>query len=192
MTKHRHFILNKPYGYLSQFVYNQPGRKKTKLLGEFYDFPENTMAIGRLDEKSEGLLFLTTDGKVSEKIRSKSVEKEYYVQVDGLITTDAIDRLQSGVEISVNGEKYTTLPASAYCLNPKPDFPERSRRVRDDRHGPTSWVSITISEGKFRQVRKMTSAVGFPTLRLVRVRIGAITLDNLEDGAVREVDAFDV
>jgi 23S rRNA pseudouridine2457 synthase len=192
MTKHRHFILNKPYGYLSQFVYNQPGRKKTKLLGEFHDFPDNTMAIGRLDEKSEGLLFLTTDGKVSELVRSKSVEKEYFVQVDGLIDEVALTRLREGVEISVNCDKYTTLPAKAYCLNPKPDFPERSRRVRDDRHGPTSWISITITEGKFRQVRKMTSAVGFPTLRLVRVRIGAITLDNLADGSVREVHAFDV
>ena len=85
MINHRHFILNKPYGYLSLFVYNQTGRKKTKLLGVFYDFPDKTMAIGRLDEKSEGLLFLTTDGKVSEQVRSKSVEKEYYVQVDGYV-----------------------------------------------------------------------------------------------------------
>jgi len=192
MTHHRHFILNKPYGYLSLFVYNQTGRKKTKLLGAFYDFPDKTMAIGRLDEKSEGLLFLTTDGKVSEQVRSKLVEKEYYVQVDGLITDEAIESLQTGVEISLDGEKYTTLPGKALRLEPKPNFPERSRRVRDDRHGPTSWLSITITEGKFRQVRKMTSAVGFPTLRLVRVRIGAVILGDLSDGEVREVEVLTI
>jgi len=192
MTHHRHFILNKPYGYLSLFVYNQTGRKKTKLLGAFYDFPDKTMAIGRLDEKSEGLLFLTTDGKVSEQVRSKLVEKEYYVQVDGLITDEAIESLQTGVEISLDGEKYTTLPGIALRLEPKPNFPERSRRVRDDRHGPTSWLSITITEGKFRQVRKMTSAVGFPTLRLVRVRIGAVILGDLSDGEVREVEVLTI
>lgn len=192
MTHHRHFILNKPYGYLSLFVYNQTGRKKTKLLGAFYDFPDKTMAIGRLDEKSEGLLFLTTDGKVSEQVRSKLVEKEYYVQVDGLITDEAIESLQTGVEISLDGEKYTTLPGKALRIEPKPNFPERSRRVRDDRHGPTSWLSITITEGKFRQVRKMTSAVGFPTLRLVRVRIGAVILGDLSDGEVREVEVLTI
>ena len=190
MTKHRHFILNKPYGYLSLFVYNQTGRKKTKLLRSLYDFPDKTMAIGRLDEKSEGLLFLTTDGKVSEQVRSKSVEKEYYVQLDGLITDTALNLLKSGVEISVDSEKYTTLPGKAFRLEPKPDFPERSRRVRDDRHGPTSWISISISEGKYRQVRKMTSTVGFPTLRLIRVRIGSISLGDLADGEVREVESL--
>jgi len=192
MTKHRHFILNKPYGYLSLFIYNQTGRKKTKLLGAFYDFPDKTMAIGRLDEKSEGLLFLTTDGKVSEQVRSTSVEKEYYVQLDGLITNVALKLLQTGVEISVDGEKYTTLPGKAFRLEPQPDFPERSKRVRDDRHGPTSWVSIIITEGKFRQVRKMTSAVGFPTLRLIRVRIGEISLGDLAGGEVRELGVLKI
>ena len=84
MSSHRHFILCKPYGYLSQFIYDL--KRSKKLLGELFDFPSGTMAIGRLDEDSEGLLFLTTDGKMSETIRSKKVEKEYYVQVDGLVT----------------------------------------------------------------------------------------------------------
>lgn len=183
---HRHFMLNKPYGYISQFISNQRGRKK-KFLGELYDFPDNTMAIGRLDEKSEGLLLLTTDGKESERIRSKSIEKEYYVQVDGQISDEAVRKLKEGVEISVNKEPYTTLPCKAVYLDPQPIFPERSRRVRDDRHGPTSWISITICEGKFRQVRKMTSAVGFPTLRLIRVRIGELSINDLADGKVREL-----
>ena len=89
-TKHHHFILFKPYGYLSQFINNQTKRTKKKLLGTLYDFPENTMAIGRLDEPSEGLLLLTTDGKTSEFIRSNKIEKEYYAQVEGEITNEAI------------------------------------------------------------------------------------------------------
>jgi 23S rRNA pseudouridine2457 synthase len=190
MLNHRHFIIHKPYGFLSQFIYEGKRKKKKGLLGSLHHFPEGTMSIGRLDEDSEGLLLLTTDGKVSQAVRSKEVEKEYYVQLDGLITDKAIKSLQEGVEIGINGTKYTTLPCSAFKLDPKPTFPERTRRVRDDRHGPTSWASITITEGKFRQVRKMTAAVGFPTLRLFRIRIGNIHLNDLKAGEVLEVDEF--
>jgi len=173
---HRHFILNKPYGYLSQFVVNGKTKKRHKLLGELFDFPEGIMAIGRLDQDSEGLLFLTTDGKVSYEILSNKYEKEYYVQVDGIITNEAIEQLQKGVEIGFEGKKYTTKPCKASLIETPTDLPIENRKVRDERHGPTSWASITVSEGKFRQVRKMTAAVGFPTLRLVRVRIGDVLL----------------
>lgn len=186
----RHFILFKPYGYLSQFIYEL--KRKKKLLGELYEFPEGTMAIGRLDEDSEGLLLLTTDGKVSEQVRSKKVDKEYYVQVDGIITPEAIDQLQKGVEIGFEGGKYKTKPCKAFIVTEIPDFGPRAKKIRDERHGPTSWASITVNEGKFRQVRKMTAAVGFPTLRLVRVRIGNVHLRNLEAGEVREVDHFEI
>ncbi len=189
---HRHFIIHKPYGYLSQFVNNQTRRKNKKLLGTLADFPEEIMAIGRLDEDSEGLLLLTTDGKESERVRSKKVEKEYYVQVDGLITPEALANLSNGVEIGIKGVKYMTLPCKVRALNPPPNFKERTKKVRDDRHGPTSWVSITIREGKYRQVRKMTAAVGLPTLRLMRVRIGAIQLDSLESGEVIEVNRLEI
>ncbi len=186
-TKHRHFIINKPYGYISQFV--NPHKRKKPLLGDLYDFPEKTMAIGRLDVQSEGLLLLTTDGKVSEYIRSKKVEKEYYAQVDGIITNEAILKLKKGVEIGLNGKKYITKACKAFALLDAPDFPERSRKIRDESaHGPTSWASIIITEGKFRQVRKMTAAVGFPTLRLLRVRIGNILLGSMKPGDVVEVD----
>lgn len=192
MSKHRHFILHKPYGFLSQFIYNGKRRKNKGLLGDLYEFPMGTMAIGRLDEDSEGLIFLTTDGKVSHEVRGKHVEKEYYVQVDGLITDEAIQLLKSGIQIGVEGKKYTTLPCNAYKLIPKPLFPNRIKKIRDDRHGPTSWVSITIKEGKNRQVRKMTAAAGFPTLRLFRVRIGNVVLGDLEAGNVIEVNQFDI
>jgi len=185
---HQHFKLYKPYGYLSQFIYEL--KRNKKLLGELFDFPENTMAIGRLDEDSEGLLLLTTDGMMSELVRSKKVEKEYYVQVDGIISHEAIDQLIEGVLIGFNGKKYLTKKCQAGLLTAIPAFPERAKKIRDERHGPTSWITITINEGKFRQVRKMTSAVGFPTLRLVRVRVGDVLLNDMQSGEVVEVDSF--
>lgn len=189
MDNHRHFVLHKPAGYLSQFVSNQSKQSKKRLLGELHDFPEGTMPVGRLDEDSEGLLLLTTDGKLSEQIRSQKVEKEYYVKVDGEITDDAVEQLQQGVEISIYGKKYKTLPCKARRLNTAPDVAP-ARRKRSKRHGPTSWIAITIKEGKFRQVRKMTAAVGFPTLRLIRIRVGPVSLNELSSGEVLEVSLF--
>lgn len=186
---HRHFILFKPYGYVSQFVSET---KKKRVLGELYDFPEGTMAIGRLDEASEGLLLLTTDGKMSELVRSGNVEKEYYAQVGGEITAEALQHLRAGIEIRTEKELYQTKPCKVRKLDFAPALPERGRKIRDERHGPTSWVSITLTEGKNRQVRKMTAAVGFPTLRLVRVRIGNVTVNDRTVGEVLEVNNFDL
>ena len=188
--KHHHFLLHKPHGFLSQFVYEKKRHKK--LLGELYHFPEGTMAIGRLDEDSEGLLLLTTDGMMSEIVRSQTIEKEYYAQVDGIITPEAITQLERGVEIGFKGIRYTTKPCQSKIITQLPESIGEGRRIRDERHGPTSWVSITLTEGKFRQVRKMTAAVGFPTLRLVRIRVGNLTLQNLKAGEVLSVDAFNL
>jgi 23S rRNA pseudouridine2457 synthase len=188
MKTHQHFILHKPHGFISQFVFELKRNKRK--LGELYDFPEGTMAIGRLDEDSEGLLLLTTNGMMSELVRSKKVEKEYYAQVDGIITLDAVEQLKNGVEIGFHGNKYNTKKCQAKLID-NPTHIGEGRRIRDERHGPTSWVSITLTEGKFRQVRKMTSAVGFPTLRLIRVRVGNIELDNLKAGEVREIFSAD-
>ena len=188
MQEHHHFIMHKPHGYLSQFIYAK--KRNKKLLGELYDFPDGTMAIGRLDEDSEGLLLLTTDGMMSEMVRNKTVEKEYYAQVDGLINPEAIQQIKNGVEIGFKGIRYTTKMCEANSIHQLPDCIGEGRRIRDDRHGPTSWVSITLTEGKFRQVRKMTAAVGFPTLRLVRIRVGNIHLQNLKAGEVLEVDTL--
>jgi 23S rRNA pseudouridine2457 synthase len=185
---HRHFIIHKPYGYLSQFIYEKKRHKK--LLGELYSFPEGTMAIGRLDEDSEGLLLLTTDGMMSEIVRSKTIEKEYYAQVDGTLTPEAIQQLKEGVEIGFKGIRYTTKKCEAFIVNKLPECIGEGRRIRDERHGPTSWVSITLTEGKFRQVRKMTAAVGFPTLRLIRIRVGSLNLQHLKAGEVLEVASF--
>lgn len=188
LESHQHFKLYKPYGYLSQFANKQPKRRNKKLLGSLFEFPENVMAIGRLDEKSEGLLLLTTDGKMSEYIRSSQVEKEYYAMVDGLISLEVIEKLKKGVTISVDGRPYLTKAFRAYLFKIPPDVPERF--VRHEKHGPTSWLSITLTEGRFRQVRKMTSAVGFPTLRLVRVRIGDFKLGQMLPGDVEEIKSI--
>ena len=139
MSDHHHFLLHKPYGYLSQFECELNWKK---LLGELYDFPKGTMAIGRLDEESEGLLLLTTDGMMSEIVRSKQVEKEYYAQLDGIIHEGAILQLQQGVEIGIRNVKYQTQPCKAFLLKDDPGFPPRSRKIRDDRHGPTDRKSV--------------------------------------------------
>ncbi len=186
---HRHFFIHKPHSYLSQFLYQK--KRPKKLLGELFPFPDGTMAIGRLDEDSEGLLLLTTEGIMSEKIRSQKVEKEYYAQVDGIITPEAIVKLEKGVEIGFKGIRYTTKPCVAKTIEQLPSCIGAGRKIRDERHGPTSWLSITLTEGKFRQVRKMTAAVGFPTLRLVRIRVGNIPLQ-LQAGEVHEVSSFSI
>ncbi len=187
---HRHFKIYKPHGYLSQFITNERPRKKKKLLGDLGDFPEETMSVGRLDQDSEGLLFLTTNGKISAEVNRNKIEKEYYVQVDGKITPEAIEQLRNGVEIGIHGKTYDTLPCEAFILEARPTFPERAKKIRDERHGPTSWISVTLIEGKFRQVKKMTAAVGFPTLRLVRVRIGNEKLDEMDAGEIIELSEF--
>lgn len=187
---HKHFIIYKPYGYLSQFTSNASKQQSKKFLGSLHDFPEGIMAIGRLDEKSEGLLLLTTDGKMSDYINSQKVEKEYYALVNGDITVEAIEQLSKGMEIGFEGKKYQTKPCKVFKLEDVPNLPERSKKIRDARHGPTSWISITLNEGKFRQVRKMTSAVGFSTLRLVRVRVGTIHVNTMLVGDVVAVEGF--
>lgn len=174
---HKHYKIYKPFGLLSQFASNSTQQQNKRFLGELGEFPEGTMPIGRLDEQSEGLLLLTTNGKLSNHINSSGIEKEYYALVDGDITDENIEALKNGVEIGFDGKKYQTKPCKVFKLKEAPNLPARSKKIRDMRHGPVSWVSITLTEGKFRQVRKMTSAVGYPTLRLVRIRVGDILLD---------------
>jgi 23S rRNA pseudouridine2457 synthase len=181
-----HYLLFKPFGYLSQFK-RGPQKRRKKLLGELFDFAEGTMAIGRLDEASEGLLLLSTDGMESERIRQGGYPKQYWVQVDGDIQTAAIEKLRNGIEINIHGQYYTTQKCKVEKLDTPPTLPPRSKPVRSDRHGPSSWINITLTEGKFRQIRKMTAAVGHPTLRLVRHSIGKLNLRDMQPGQVIEV-----
>ena len=183
---HHHYAFYKPYGTLSQFINNGDGKRHHKLLGDWGEFSAGTMAIGRLDRDSEGLLLLTTDGGFSETIRSKNCEKEYWVQVDGCPTDQQLERLRSGVELTHKGESYQTRPAQVQRI-PVPDLPPRGKAVRSDRHGASSWLKIIITEGKFHQVRKMTAKVGVPTLRLFRVRIGDWVIGALLAGEHRAI-----
>ena len=188
MSIHSHFKLYKPYGYISQMLSNDPRQaKRKKFLSDIYKFPEGTMAIGRLDEHSEGLILLTTDGKLSDTVNRSGIEKEYYAQIDGTISEEALKALREGVSIGIDGSKYDTKPCKVKHLEEEPMLPPRAKKIRDARHGPTSWISITITEGKYRQIRKMTSAVGFPTLRLVRIRIGSQTINDLEPSQVLKI-----
>lgn len=183
---HRHFIFNKPFNCLSQFIFEGKRKTNKRLLGQFYDFPEGTMAIGRLDNDSEGLLLLTTDGLLSEAIRSAKYEKEYYVMLSGEITDEAILKLEKGVEIGFEGIKYITKPCQVKRISKPTNNYIPERKVSNENHKINTWISITIREGKFRQVRKMTAAVGFPTLRLIRVRIGNLKLE-IKSEVVKEL-----
>ena len=186
-TTHSYFKIFKPYGVVSQFTSNDKHAKNKTFLGALGDFPEGTMAIGRLDEPSEGLLLLTTNGAYSYHINNSGIEKEYYAQLDGLIGVSEILKLQEGVCITSDNKPYRTKPCKVSLLENPPVLPKRAKKIRDERHGPTSWISITLTQGKFRQVRKMTSAVGFPTLRLVRVRIGSHTIGQMQPAEVAQI-----
>jgi len=191
MTKagHFHFILYKPVGMLSQLHSNNPREtRKKRFLSELYDFPDGIMPVGRLDEKSEGLLLLTTDGKLSDTINQSGIEKEYYAQLDGEITDMAIKDLRDGVEIGFEGKRYITRPCIVDRIVNSPALPEPDPKLRIGRHRPASWISITLTEGKFRQIRKMTAAVGFPTLRLIRFRIGNLTLNKMIPSEIQPLE----
>ncbi|WP_298504908.1 pseudouridine synthase [uncultured Maribacter sp.] len=187
MAEHKDitYKIYKPYGMLSQFRSNDAKEsRKKRFLGELYKFPKGIMPVGRLDEKSEGLLLLTGNGKWSDAINRSGIEKEYFAQLDGEISEEAIEKLKEGIEIGFSGKKYTTKPCFVKRVLHEPDFETPNTAIRLGRHRPNSWISITITEGKFRQVRKMTAAVGFPTLRLIRVRIGDVHLEQMKPGEV--------
>ncbi|MFS4468287.1 pseudouridine synthase [Maribacter sp. 2210JD10-5] len=185
---HSHFKLYKPFGMLSQLSSGEARQlRKKRFLSELYDFPQGVMPIGRLDEKSEGLLLMTTDGKLANTINSTGVEKEYWVQLDGEITSEGIRQLKNGVEIGLFGKRYQTKPCEVESIKIPTILPEADERLRINRHRNSSWIKIILTEGKFRQIRKMTAAIGFPTIRLVRVRVGTITLGGLKIGETQSM-----
>ena len=131
---------------------------------------------------------MTTDGKLADTINRSGIEKEYLVQLDGEITNEAILNLQNGVEIGVHGKKYITKSCMVNSIKDSPVLFLADQKIRIGTHRPNSWISITLTEGKFRQIRKMTAAVGFPTLRLIRIRIANMDLKNLAPGTVEGID----
>jgi len=184
MKSFRTFVLYKPYGVISQFS-DRVGNKTT--LGMVHEFPPDVYPIGRLDEKSEGLLIISNEPGLNELLLGKQIEKEYWVQVEGVPPKSALEILSVGVTIRVKKKLYHTLPASVEQYEGEPNFPPRDPPIRFRKHIPTSWLRITLREGKNRQIRKMTAAIGFPTLRLIRWRVCQFTLEGLKPGEVREI-----
>jgi 23S rRNA pseudouridine2457 synthase len=172
----RYILFNKPYGVLSQFS----GARET--LRKFISV-KNVYPVGRLDHDSEGLLLLTNDGALQHRLSDPRFEhpRTYWVQVERLPGEDALHRLRHGVTI----QGYRTRPAQVRVLDNEPNFPPRNPPVRFRKSVPTAWMEITLREGRNRQVRRMTAAVGHPTLRLVRVSIGNLRLDGLAPGEWR-------
>lgn len=190
---HYYYKLYKPAGYLSQFINNQAKRKNKLLLADLVDLPKDAMAVGRLDENSEGLLLITNDGMWSDTVnRRAKVPKEYFAQVEGIPNPEKIQLLREGVELTFNKKKYTTNSCEVEIILETPNFPASQKKIRDDRHGPTSWLKIRLTEGKFRQVRKMTAHIGHPCLRLVRTKIGDQSLASMQPGDLIKIDAESV
>ncbi|QIP13537.1 pseudouridine synthase [Spirosoma aureum] len=185
-----YFLIYKPYLMLSQF--SQEGGKPT-LADLDYDFPKDVYPVGRLDADSEGLLLLTSDKQLNHRLLNPKFRhnRTYYVQVEGVLTNEASRQLSEGITISVDGKPYQTLPAEARSLA-EPNLPERTPPIRYRATIPTSWLSIALHEGKNRQVRRMTAAVGFPTLRLVRWAIVDLTADGMMPGQVKELSRSEV
>ena len=161
----------KPYGVLSQFTSGDPANRP---LAEF-DFPKNVYPIGRLDADSEGLLLLSDEPAWNERLLhpKHAHEREYWAQVERVPSADALQRLERGV--LVQGRR--TLPCRAWKLEPQPDLPPRVPPIRFRKNVPDCWIGLELIEGKNRQVRRMTAAIGHPTLRLLRVRVGGFRLD---------------
>ena len=184
----RYYLFHKPYEVMSQF--SEAGEKKT--LAHFCTgLPKDVYPIGRLDYDSEGLLILSNDKSLTHRLLDPRYRhpRTYWSQVEGSITQDALAQLQSGILIRIDGKAHHTIPAKAKRLEPAPVVALRQPPIRVRQHIPTSWLALTLTEGKNRQVRRMTAAVGFPTLRLIRYSIGSVTIDGLEAGECREADA---
>jgi 23S rRNA pseudouridine2457 synthase len=170
---------NKPYGVLSQFTSDgSPNRP----LAEF-GFPKNVYAIGRLDADSEGLLLLSDEAFWNDKLLNPrhAHEREYWAQVERIPTRDVLDKMQRGIVI----QDHKTLPCQAWLLEPQPEIAPRTPPIRVRKSVPDCWIGLELVEGKNRQVRRMTAAIGHPTLRLMRVRIGNFWLGDLPAGTWR-------
>ncbi len=181
----RYLLFNKPYGVLSQFT--PAGDKAT--LKNYVEVPD-VYAVGRLDADSEGLLLLTNDGRLQHRLTDPKFQhhRTYWVQVENIPDEAAIDHLRKGITI----QNYRTRPALVRLLEQEPALPPRQPPIRERQKIPTAWLELTLTEGKNRQVRRMTAAVGFPTLRLVRVSIGQINLGDLTPGTGRELTAAEL
>jgi 23S rRNA pseudouridine2457 synthase len=172
---------------MSQF--SAEGDKET-LANFFSDIRKDVYPVGRLDYDSEGLLLLTNDKQLNHRLLNPLFvhARTYWAQVEGIPTPVAIKKLQQGTLINIDGKPYKTKPAKATWMEIAPDVPERNPPIRYRKDMPISWLSLTLTEGKNRQVRRMTASVDLPTLRLIRYSIGNITIDTMQPGTIIKVD----
>jgi 23S rRNA pseudouridine2457 synthase len=180
----RFLLFYKPYDVLSQF--SEAAGSSARPLKDFISVPD-VYPVGRLDRDSEGLMLLTNNGQVQYRLSDPRFEhpRTYWVQVERVPDATALKRLSHGLVI----QNYKTRPAQARLLERDPDLPPRDPPIRVRQNIPTAWLELTLTEGKNRQVRRMTAAVGFPTLRLVRVAIGPLRLAGLQPGEWRDLTA---
>lgn len=181
----KYIAVHKPYGYLSQFT----DKLNRKTLSDLKSIPREVYPIGRLDMDSEGLLLLSNDKSLVDYLLNpnNSHEREYLAQVEGLPTDEEMKKFRKDLLI----ENKLTLPAKIEIID-LPNFPERIPPIRKRKNIPTCWLKVIITEGRNRQVRKMTAAIGHPTLRLIRVRIKNIHLGNLLPGEIRELSDLEI
>ncbi|MCP6758651.1 MAG: rRNA large subunit pseudouridine synthase E [Fischerella sp. CENA71] len=186
MTNDRYILFYKPYGVLCQFTQDNPTRSTLK---DYISVPD-VYPVGRLDWDSEGLLLLTNHGQLQHRLCDPRFghERTYWVQVERIPDAAALKKLEEGVII----QDYRTRPAKVQLLSAEPTLSDRDPPIRFRKNVPTAWLEMTLTEGKNRQVRRMTAAVGFPTLRLVRVAIAQLHLDNLKPGEWRDLTSHEI
>ncbi len=189
MKPHRYFVLNKPIQMVSQFVSSH----QVRLLGDLdFNFPEGTHAIGRLDQHSEGVLLLTTNKKTTKLLFQGAVphKRTYLVQVKNIVSAETVLKLSNGIEISAsNGTVFTTTPCEVKLVQKPPNLFEAGIPLHQN--VKTTWLQITLTEGKFHQVRKMVAAVNHRCLRLIRISIEGIVIGNMQPGEVVELEEAD-
>ncbi|WP_291908580.1 pseudouridine synthase [Chitinophaga sp. CB10] len=185
-----YYVIYKPYEVLTRFT--REGDKAC--LADFFKVPSDVYPVGRLDYDSEGLLLLTNDKALNHRLLSPKFqhEREYWVQVDGAVTEEAVRKLAQGVQINVDGKMYLTRKCKAEIFETEPALPPRNPPIRFRKSIPAPWLRLTLHEGKNRQVRKMTAAVGFPTLRLVRYRMEGLTIAGMNAGDMVELSREEV
>ncbi|MFY0252985.1 pseudouridine synthase [Chitinophaga sp. 30R24] len=185
-----YYIIYKPYEVLTRFT--PEGNKAC--LADFFKVPTDVYPVGRLDYDSEGLLILTNDKALNQQLLlpRHAHEREYWVQVDGAVTETAVKELSAGVDIHVDGKLYHTRRCKASIFPEEPALPSRNPPIRFRKSIPAPWLRMVLQEGKNRQVRRMTAAVGFPTLRLVRYRIENITIEGMQSGEMKQLSREDI
>lgn len=187
MMNLRYYIIYKPFNVLCQFTEEIPGQTTLASLGQF---PKDVYPIGRLDKDSEGLIILTNDKPLNHRLLNPKFghNRTYIIQVEGNPKEEDLDILRKGTHIRINKKIHHTAPAIVKKITTPDYLPERNPPVRFRKNIPTTWLEITLTEGKNRQVRRMGASIGFPVLRLVRSRIESLSLEHLEDRQVMELE----